>query len=95
MAQATTVGIKLDDETRQRLSALGEARERSPHWLMKRAIHEYLEREEEKERATRETLSRWQRYELTGEQVSHHAVSTWLETWGQGNEELRCKRQDD
>jgi len=95
MAKTTTAGIKLDEETRERLSALGKARERSPHWLMKQAIYEYLEREEERERANRETLERWQRYDLTGEHVSHHAVSAWLETWGHGSEEPLCKRQDD
>ena len=37
----TTMGVKLDDEVRTRLKALGECRDRTPHWLMKTAITEF------------------------------------------------------
>ena len=42
----TTVGVKLDDETRTRLKRLGEIKDRSVHWLMKEAIGRYVEAEE-------------------------------------------------
>ncbi len=76
---SSTLGIKLDDQTRERLRALGELRDRSPHWLMKTAILEYLEREEAYEREKREDMERWERYQLTGEAVAHDAVKEWLE----------------
>ncbi len=76
---SSTLGIKLDDQTRERLRALGELRDRSPHWLMKTAILEYLDREEAYEREKREDLERWERYQLTGEAVAHEAVQEWLE----------------
>jgi predicted transcriptional regulator len=44
---ATTQGIKLDDSTRARLRVLAEKRKRSPHWLMRTAIEDYLQREEQ------------------------------------------------
>lgn len=44
-------GITLDEHTRLRLKRLGEQRERSPHWLMRTAILEYLDREERYVRA--------------------------------------------
>jgi len=78
--------VKLDDATYERLRALGEARQRSPHWLMKEAIRQFLEREEEAEHIRRETLERWAQYEATGEAVSHEAVEAWLETWGTDSE---------
>ena len=34
----TTMGVKLDRETRDRLQKLGKARNRSAHWLMREAI---------------------------------------------------------
>ena len=74
--------IKLDDEIYSRLKALAHARQRTPHWLMKEAIRQFLEREEESERVRRESLERWERFEATGETVSHEAVEAWLETWG-------------
>ena len=42
----TTMGVKLDRETRDRLQKLGKARNRSSHWLMREAIRRYLEVEE-------------------------------------------------
>jgi predicted transcriptional regulator len=74
--------IKLDDEIYRRLQALAEARQRTPHWLMKEAIRQFLEREEESERIRRESLERWERFEATGEAVSHEVVEAWLQTWG-------------
>ncbi len=41
-----TRGVKLDDTTQQRLAALARIRDRSPHWLMCKAIETFLEREE-------------------------------------------------
>jgi predicted transcriptional regulator len=74
----TTHGIKLDPEISARLKALGAARERSPHWLMKTAILEYLEREEAYERMKGEDMARWEHYQLTGEHVPHETVAAWL-----------------
>jgi predicted transcriptional regulator len=74
--------VKLDDETYKRLKALGEARKRTPHWLMKEAILQFLDREEEAEHIRQDTLKRWERYATTGKTVSHDAVDAWLETWG-------------
>ncbi len=33
-----TQGIKIDEQTRDRLKRLGERRERSPHWLMRTGL---------------------------------------------------------
>lgn len=81
---ATTQGIKLDPDTITRLKALGEARDRSPHWLMKTAILEYLEREEAYERMKREDMQRWEHYQLTGEYVPHEQVAAWLKDVASG-----------
>ena len=43
---STTQGIKLDDNTQARLKSLAEKRKRTPHWLMRSAIEDYLNREE-------------------------------------------------
>ncbi|MGA2402193.1 MAG: ribbon-helix-helix domain-containing protein, partial [Syntrophobacteraceae bacterium] len=53
---------KLDDKTYGRLKALSEARKRSPHWLMKEAIRQFLDLEEEAEHIRQDTLERWKRY---------------------------------
>ena len=40
----TTLGVKLDDPTRERLKAAAQSIDRTPHWLIKQAIFNYLER---------------------------------------------------
>jgi predicted transcriptional regulator len=45
---AATTSIKLDDTMKARLQKLAVARRRSVHWLMRDAIAEYLEREEQR-----------------------------------------------
>ncbi|WP_374439175.1 trifunctional transcriptional regulator/proline dehydrogenase/L-glutamate gamma-semialdehyde dehydrogenase [Pseudomonas panipatensis] len=42
----TTLGVKLDDATRERLKQAAQLLDRTPHWLIKQAIFNYLERVE-------------------------------------------------
>ncbi|WJV56170.1 trifunctional transcriptional regulator/proline dehydrogenase/L-glutamate gamma-semialdehyde dehydrogenase [Prodigiosinella aquatilis] len=41
---STTMGVKLDESTRDRLKAAAQRIDRTPHWLIKQAIFTYLER---------------------------------------------------
>jgi predicted transcriptional regulator len=76
---ASTIGIKLDDDTRRRLQALGQRRDRSPHWLMKTAIRQYLEREERFERERQEDEERWRRYLDSGAYIDNTSMMAWLD----------------
>jgi predicted transcriptional regulator len=68
--------------------ALGQAKRRSPHWLVVEAIRLYVEREEEEiERARAETRERLARYDATGEYIADEDVQAWLKTWGTRNEQ--------
>lgn len=42
----TTVGVKLDEATRERLKQAAQALDRTPHWVVKQAIFNYLEQHE-------------------------------------------------
>ncbi|MGL4317299.1 MAG: trifunctional transcriptional regulator/proline dehydrogenase/L-glutamate gamma-semialdehyde dehydrogenase [Pseudomonas sp.] len=42
----TTLGVKLDDATRERLKQAAQTLDRTPHWLIKQAIFNYLEQVE-------------------------------------------------
>ncbi len=76
--KTTTMGVKLDADARERLKQLGAAKDRTPHWLMKKAILEYLEREEAYEYEKQEDMQRWQRYQDTGRHLSQDEVKTRL-----------------
>ncbi|MDQ5892847.1 MAG: RHH-type transcriptional regulator, proline utilization regulon repressor / proline dehydrogenase, partial [Pseudomonadota bacterium] len=41
---STTMGVKLDKETRERIKAAAQRIDRTPYWLIKQAIFHYLER---------------------------------------------------
>ena len=86
-----TQGVKLDPETRDRLKALGEIRQRSPHWLMRKAIEDYLDREEAIERERAEDRIRWETYQLTGHAISHDVASAWLTDLANGRRTARPK----
>ena len=75
----TTVGVKLDDETRARLKKLGSAKQRSTHWMVKEAVARYVEVEERYEREKAEDLARWERYVETGHAIPHETVTAWLD----------------
>ena len=75
----TTVGVKLDAETRARLKELGRAKQRSTHWMVKEAVARYVEVEERYEREKAEDLARWERYVETGHAVPHETVTAWLD----------------
>jgi predicted transcriptional regulator len=87
MAEKANMAVKLDPRIRERLQALGQAKRRSPHWLMVEAIRLYVEREEEIERARAETRERLARYDTTGEYIADEDVQAWLRTWGTPNEQ--------
>lgn len=42
----TTLGVKLDDASRDRLKRVAQSIDRTPHWLIKQAIFTYLEQVE-------------------------------------------------
>ena len=80
----TTLGIKLDRQTRDRLKALGRCKDRATHWIIKKAIEEYLAREEQRERERMEDDQRWEQYQTTGVAVPNDQVMAWLDDLGAG-----------
>ena len=85
----TTVGVRLDRETQQRLEVLGKLRDRSPHYLMKSAIERFLDVEEALENERKVVKERWAKYELTGESVDHDDVKAWAASIHQGEDRIR------
>lgn len=88
---STTLGVKLDQETRDRLKRLGEVKDRAPHWLIKTAVLEYLGKEELAEQERREDGERWERYQLTGHFVDNDNAMEWLDALVKG-ERRPCPR---
>jgi predicted transcriptional regulator len=81
---STTQGIKLDEITQARLKALAGKRKRSPHWLMRTAIEEYLRHEEKYEAEKAEDTARWDNYLITGKAVDGDEMEKLLQDLANG-----------
>ena len=74
--------IKLDDALKARIAQLAGVRQRSPHWMMREAIRQYVEREEARESFQQEALASWAAYQKTGRHLTGEEARNWLESWG-------------
>lgn len=75
---AKPVAVKLDDDSRARIKKLADARQRSPHWMMREAITQYIDREEKRESFRQDAIAAWDAYQTTGQHVTFEAVDAWL-----------------
>jgi predicted transcriptional regulator len=80
------VSIKIDEDIKVRVKRLADARQRTPHWLMREAINQYLEREEKREAFRQDTLKAWESYRATGLHVTAEEADAWLNQLEQGND---------
>ncbi len=80
------VAIKIDDDTKARLKRLAEARHRTPHWLMREAITQYLEHGEMREAFRQDTLKVWEEYRATGLHLTADEADAWLAQIEQGRD---------
>ena len=78
--------IKLDEDLRDRIKRLADAVDRTPHYLMREAIDQYVEREEKRLAFNHETMNAWEDYKATGLHTTQAEVRTWLESWGTDDE---------
>lgn len=85
-AAVRPVAIKIDEDTKARVKRLADARQRTPHWLMREAITQYVEREEKREMFRQETLKAWEAYRATGLHVTADEADAWLAQLEQGND---------
>jgi predicted transcriptional regulator len=79
------VAIKIDDDTRARIKRLADARQRTPHWLMREAVTQYVDREEKREAFRQDTLKAWDDYRTTGMHVTADEADAWLARLEQGD----------
>ncbi|MGB3554493.1 MAG: ribbon-helix-helix protein, CopG family [Jannaschia sp.] len=86
MAANQPVAVKLDLETRARLKILATVRDRSAHWLMREAIAQYVEREEQRESFRQDALRAWENYQADGLHVMAEEADAWLSRLEAGEE---------
>lgn len=80
------VAIKIDENTKARIKRLADARQRTPHWLMREAVVQFVDREEKREAFRQDTLKAWEEYRTTGLHATANEVEVWLASWGTDHE---------
>jgi predicted transcriptional regulator len=78
MPSLSTTSLKLDTATKARVNHIAAARRRSPHWIMREAVEQYLEREEKRELLRQDALAAWADYQTTGLHVTAEEADAWL-----------------
>jgi predicted transcriptional regulator len=86
VAVVRPVAIKIDEDTKARVKRLAEARQRTPHWLMREAITQYVQREEQREAFRQDALQAWEAYRTTGLHVTADEADRWLAQLQDGND---------
>jgi predicted transcriptional regulator len=86
VAAARPVAIKIDEDTKARVKRLADSRQRSPHWLMREAIMQYVDREEKREAFRQDAFQAWEAFRATGQHVTADQADAWLAQLEQGND---------
>ncbi len=80
------VVVKLDPLTRERIKRLAESKHRTPHWLMREAIEQYVDREAKREAFRQDGVRAWEACRATGLHVTHVEAYAWLEQLETGSD---------
>lgn len=78
MPRPATSSLKLDPTIRERVQRLAAARRRTPHWIMREAVEQYVEREEKREQFRQDALAAWAHYQATGLHATAEEADAWL-----------------
>lgn len=74
-----TVTVKLDPSDRDRIASLAIMKKRTPHYLMKEAILEYVRREEARQNFIKAADTSFEHYKETGLHITLDEFSAWVD----------------
>ena len=75
----STVTVKLDPSDRARITSLATSKKRTPHYLLKEAIREYIDREEARQNFINVAERSYEHYKETGSHISLDEFSAWAD----------------
>ncbi len=73
------VTVKLAPSDRDRISSLATLKKRTPHYLMKEAILEYVQREEARQNFIKAAETSFEHYKETGLHITLDEFSAWVD----------------
>ena len=79
MKTIVNASVKIPSALHARVASLAEARDRTPHALMLKAIESYVAREEKREAWRQEGITAWEEYQRTGLHLTNAEVVEWMD----------------
>jgi len=70
--------VKLEEDLKNRIQRLAEVRDRSAHWIMREAIRNYVDREEQREAFKHDAMRAWETYQDNGLHLTLEEADDWL-----------------
>jgi predicted transcriptional regulator len=70
--------VKLEDSERERIKSLSVVLKRSPHYIMREAIRNYLDEEEAEQRFIAVAKQSLEEFKKTGEHITLEEFSGWV-----------------
>lgn len=74
-----TVSVKLDAADREKIASLAVMKKRTPHYLMKEAIVDYIRREEAQQNFIKVAEASFEHYKATGLYITLDEFSSWVD----------------
>lgn len=74
-----SVTVKLDSSARNRIASLAAVKKRTPHYLMKEAILEYIQREEARQNFIQAAEASYAHYKETGIDMTLDEFNAWVD----------------
>jgi predicted transcriptional regulator len=87
MSESTTITVRVDQSTKDRLDAVARSSRRSRSFLAAEAIEEYLAVQEWQMQGIRQGLRSLEE----GKGIPHSKVSEWVRSWGKPDERAKPK----
>ncbi len=75
---SSVTSLKLAPAIKERIQRLASARRRTPHWILREAVEQYVEREEKREHLRQDAQAAWAHYQATGLHATAEEADTWL-----------------
>ena len=76
--QIKNASARITPALHARIATLAEARKRTPHAIMRKALESYVSREEKREAWRQEGIAAWEEYQETGLHLTNAEVKEWL-----------------
>lgn len=73
------LSVKIPSEEHGKLKTIASIKNRTPHYLIREAIHQYIEREEENAELWKEAMESWADYQKTGLHLTGDEVFSWMD----------------